>query len=93
MILSVLEDLPIRVIPPLDIATDMRVYRYSPSALLDVVRQKVDRLANPDVFSTFPSLQRGLDSATLVDEASKLEQEKREELTSCKLSYFLSLCE
>jgi hypothetical protein len=60
----------------------MRVYRYSPSTLLDVVREKVDRLANPEVFSTFPSLQRGLESAALADEASKLEWEKREELTS-----------
>jgi hypothetical protein len=60
----------------------MRVYRYSPSKLLDAVREKVSRLANPEVFNTFPTLQRGLSCVAVADEASNLEPEKREELIS-----------
>jgi hypothetical protein len=74
------------LIDPLDIASDMRVYRHSPSKLLDVIREKVTRLAKPEVFGTFSTLQRGLDRACVADETSSLELEKREELTSCQLS-------
>lgn len=71
----------------LDIADGIHVYRYSPSKLLDVVRDKVSKLSDPKVFSTFTTLQRILARAGLSDETSNVEPDKRAELASCEFIY------
>lgn len=72
-----------------DVAEDFQVYRYSPSKLLDTVREKVSRLSASGVFSTFRTLQRGLGRSGLVDNGSGLETdtmaaEGKGELAACE---------
>lgn len=71
-----------------EVAEGLHVYRYSPSKFLDAIREKVARLSDPTVFSTFSTLQRIVARAGLSDDTSNIEEEKREELASCETSCF-----
>ena len=43
-----------------DITKDVVLYRYSESKLLDLLRTKAGKLAEPEIFLSFPSLSRPL---------------------------------
>lgn len=70
--------------PSTEVAQDLVVYRYSPSKLVDTVREKVTRLSDPQVFSTFGTLQRVIARAGLDVKTSDMDPDKREELASCE---------